>query len=83
MMCYVAEQLFKTLKPELCNKKEQESLARFLIPICLIDDFIRNPAAHKGVPSVSMSRRFGILSGLPRLEFRSMKGAMFRFLHSS
>lgn len=40
-------------------------------------------ATHKGVPSVSMSRRFGILSGLPRLEFRSMKGAMFHFLHSS
>ena len=34
------KQLFKTLKPELCNKKEQESLARFLIPICLIDDFM-------------------------------------------
>ena len=34
------KQLFKTLKPELCNNKEQESLAQFLIPICLIDDFM-------------------------------------------
>lgn len=37
------KQIFKTLKPELCNKKEQESLARFLIPICLIADYMVEP----------------------------------------
>lgn len=33
-------QLYKTLNPESCNKKEQELLARFLIPICLIADYM-------------------------------------------